>query len=66
MSSRMGSIASESIYFTEKKRMTKKTHILLCFYRKLRKFHQAKLTEENLQFHKTSAIWSKNILITIL
>lgn len=65
-SSRAGSIALESIYFTEEKRGDKKAHVLLCFCRKLKKFHKAKLAKENVEFHKTTTIWSKNILITIL
>lgn len=65
-SSRVGSVALESIYFTEGKRDDKKAHVLICFYRKTKKFHKAKLANENVQFHKTPIIWSKNTLITTL
>jgi len=62
----VNSIALESIYLTEEKRGDEKDRVSLCFYRKLKKFRKAKLAKENMQFHKTSTIWSKNILITIL
>lgn len=64
-SARVSSIALESNYFTEE-RDDKKDHVLLCFHRKLMKFHKAKLAKENNRFHKTSIVWSKNIISTKL
>lgn len=46
-SARVSSIALESNYFTEE-RDDKKDHVLLCFHRKLMKFHKAKLAKQSI------------------